>query len=370
MQFVNYNFSNYFMTDESYHRKKIAIFQKDLSIGGIQRSLLNLLTYIDLSYYDVDLFLFAEPELATRNDLKNINVHILKPLPYFNRVVPFEMLMKTYYYDLPKEKYDIAIDYNSYSNECALCVLQMNAARKIMWIHNDVETEYKNMPKYRILWHFFKSKFKYYDEFAAVSNGIVEPFAKKTGINENRISVIPNSINTALIFKKAKEKIDFDVDSNLVNFIFVGRFTHQKGIDLTLIEFSKALKKRQDIHLYLLGDGEELPKIKSMIKELNLSHYVTILHAVENPYPYMAKMDALILTSRHEGQGMVLWEAKALGLDIIFSHRLEKYNPELTGTYNIARAIIEEEHHVKVHDALDGYNLKIKNALYELIENN
>ena len=39
-------------------KRKIAIFQTDLLMGGIQRSLINLLNSINYSNYDVDLYLF------------------------------------------------------------------------------------------------------------------------------------------------------------------------------------------------------------------------------------------------------------------------------------------------------------------------
>lgn len=348
--------------------KKIAIFQRDMGIGGIQRSLLNMLTNMDLSCYEVDLFLFAEPEICDIDELQNVNLHILRPLFYLNRVVRFNVLKKMLTYDLPDKEYDLAIDFNSYSNECALCTLEVNAKKRIMWIHNDVEIEHRNSRKYRILWSCFKNKFKHYDEFVAVSHGIVEPFRKMTGIRDKKISVIPNAINTLQLIQKSREEIDFSVEPDITNFIFVGKFTHQKGIDILLDYFARAVEKRRDIHLYLLGSGPDALKINQQIENLNLGKFVTIIDAVDNPYPYMAQMDALILTSRHEGQGMVLWEAKALGLDLIFEKRLEKYNDDLKGSFDITDAIIKQKKHVKQLDSLDYYNLKIKNSLYDLFD--
>lgn len=348
--------------------KRIAIFQRDLGIGGIQRSLLNMLTNMDLSSYKVDLFLFAEPEICAPENLKNINVYILKPLFYLNRVVKINTLNEMFHYNLPDKKYDLAIDYNSYSNECAMCVHQINAKKRFMWIHNDIEIEYKNSSKYRILWHNFKAKYDWYDEFVAVSQGIVEPFRNKTGIFDKKITVIPNAVNTTDLIRKSREKINFAPEPDITNFIFVGRFTHQKGIDILLDYFARALEYRRDIHLYLLGSGPEELKIAAQIESQHMSEYVTIINAVDNPYPYMAKMDALMLTSRHEGQGIVLWEAKALGLDIIFEKRLEKYNETLSGTENIVDAIINQRKHEKRLDSLDYYNIGIKNSLYDLFD--
>ena len=348
--------------------KKIAIFQKDLSIGGIQRSLLNMLTNMDLSCYEVDLFLFAEPEICTVNELKNVNLHIIRPLFYLNRLIKFDVLRKMFLYDLPDKEYDLAIDFNSYSNECALCTLAVKAKKRIMWIHNDVEIEHKNSRKYRILWSMFKNKFRYYDEFVAVSKGIVDPFREMTDLYDTKITVIPNTINTHQLILKSREAVDFKVEPDITNFIFVGRFTHQKGIDILLDYFARAVEKRHDIHLYLLGSGPEGLKIAQQIENQKLNDYVTVIDAVENPYPYMAQMDALILTSRHEGQGMVLWEAKALGLDLIFEKHLEKYNEDLEGSVDIESAIINQKKHIKQLDSLDYYNLKIKQSLYELFD--
>ncbi len=348
--------------------KRIAIFQKDLSIGGIQRSLVNMLTNMDMSSYEVDLFLFAEPEICTVEDLQNVNIYILRPLFYLNRVINIDILRKMLRYDLPDKEYDLAIDFNSYSNECALCTFAVNAKKRIMWIHNDIAIEHKNSRKYRILWSAFKGKYKYYDEFVAVSQGIVEPFREMTGIKDKKITVIPNIINTHLLLMKSREKIDFRPEPDITNFIFVGRFTYQKGIDLLLDYFARAVEKRRDIHLYLLGSGPEGLKIAQQIQEQNLNEFVTVIDAVDNPYPYMAQMDALVLTSRHEGQGMVLWEAKALGLDLIFEKRLEKYNDGLPGKNDIEQAILKQTKHIKTPDTLDYYNLRIKNSLYELFD--
>ncbi len=348
--------------------KKIAIFQKDLGIGGIQRSLLNLLTNMDLTSYEVDLFLFDEPKICKAEDLKNINVYILRPLFYLNRLIKIDTLQKMFSYSLPDKEYDLAIDFNSYSNECALCAFAVNAKKRIMWIHNDVEIEYQNSKKYRVLWKHFKNKFKRYDEFVAVSKGIVEPFVYMTGLTDKKITVIPNTINTPELIRKSREPIDFKVEPDITNFIFVGRFTYQKGIDILLDYFARALEKRRDIHLYILGGGDQELKIAQQIQSQGTGDYVTIINAVENPYPYMAQMDALILTSRHEGQGMVLWEGRALGLDLIFEKHLEKYNDDLVGQTDITEAIVNQRKHTKQLDSLDYYNLKIKNSLYELFD--
>ena len=60
-----------------------------------------------------------------------------------------------------------------------------------------------------------------------------------------------------------------------------------------------------------------------------MNEFITLLGNQPNPFKYLKLMDGFVLTSRYEGQGMVLWEAKALGLEIFMSKNLEKYNDGL-----------------------------------------
>ena len=103
--------------------KKIAIFQTDLLVGGIQKSLLNFLNRFGGKDYLIDVYLFNEEKFYDVAKLpENIRFIYLKPFNYFNRLVYFDILRRFKKYDI-KEQYDIAIDFNSYSNECAIGAL-------------------------------------------------------------------------------------------------------------------------------------------------------------------------------------------------------------------------------------------------------
>ena len=78
-------------------------------------------------------------------------------------------------------------------------------------------------------------------------------------------------------------------------------------------------QSRTDFHFYLIGDGPGRAALEGQIRELGLEGFVTLLGNQTNPFCYMDKMDGFVLTSRYEGQGMVIWEAKALGLPLYIS---------------------------------------------------
>lgn len=348
--------------------KKIAIFQCDFNVGGIQKALLNILNDIDYSRCQVDVYVYDDRVFFDMPEHENLRVIFNKPYPFLNRLVYFELLRRIAPKPKTDEEYDVAIDFNSYRNECAVGALSVKAKKRVMWIHNDVEIKRRNERKYRILWHFFKAKLKYFDEFAAVSPGIIDGFRRVSGIYDKKISPIPNHINTAEIFEKAGAPVDFRVDEKNYNLCTMGRICHQKGFDILMNHMARVHEARPDIHLYLLGDGPDRPALETQIKRLGLEQTVTLLGNQPNPFPYVNMMDGFVLTSRYEGQGLVIWEAKALGLEIFITDNLEKYNPGIKGYRDISAALTLARRREKHPDDLHEYNASIAAGLAEVLE--
>ncbi|MGE4353366.1 MAG: glycosyltransferase [Oscillospiraceae bacterium] len=349
--------------------KSIAIFQCDLRVGGIQKALINILNEIDYSQCEVDLYLFDDKCFFDLPKHKNLNIIFLKPYFWLNRLVYFNILRRCTHIDLPDKAYDVAIDFNSYRNECAIGAIQTNAKKRVMWIHNDVEIKLRNEIKYRVLWHFFKSKLRYFDEFCAVSPGIIDGFRRVSGITDREITPIPNHVDTGEIFRKAEKPLPgFEVDPTRYNLCSVGRLCHQKGYDMLMAMLAEVKTRRDDLHFYLIGDGPEREKLEHQIKALGLCDMVTLLGNQANPFNYLERMDGFVLTSRYEGQGIVILEAKALGLQIFISPNLEKYNPGIPGTEDIPAALSSAQRREKIRDDLASYNTVIGESLSRVLE--
>lgn len=347
-------------------KKKIAIFQEDLGIGGIQRSLIGFLNQLDEKKYEVDLYLFKKgpfkellPSFVNVIQFKNPFLRVEKDLPYsiWKYFLHFSVL---------KKEYDYAIDYNGYSHSCSACIRRVKSKRKIIWIHNDLAIKYQNESKYRIIFHFSKTKFKEYNTFVFVSNGAKEGFEKLVS-PVSSYKIIPNYLDTNAILSQSLEDVSFDVDEEKHNFVFLGRLCYQKGVDLLLPEIKKLINERRDFHLYLIGDGPERKMLEEQTKALGISNYITFLGAKANPYPYLSKMNTFVCTSRYEGQGMVLLEAKCLGLDVIMSKHLEKYCEGIEGTTNLVDAMVHAKKKEKKIDKLVEYNNKIKKEINSLL---
>ena len=349
--------------------KKIAIFQADLKVGGIQRSLVNLLSSSILDEYHVDVFLFSRDVFYDISSFKeNIHIYFLNPFPYWFRCIPFSLIRRMKFYKQIKDQYDFAFDYDSYRQECAYCTTKMRRAKKILWIHNDIEKELQFNWKYRILYLFFRNKYKFYNEFIAVSQGVIKPFYKY-GNRKAKIRIIPNIINVKQILSDCQEKPEVLVDSTKINIVCVGRIYIQKGYDLLLNDFYAAYKLRKDLRCYIIGDGPDMDYFKKWIKRHGLEHIVFFLGNQKNPFAIMNQMDAFCLESRYEGQGMVLWEAKCLGLQLIFPKRLEKYNILLSGKEDIREALIKLVKKEKQYTYLEEYHDYIEKHYRELFLN-
>lgn len=346
----------------------------DMGVGGIQKSLLNLLKNLDYSDLSVDLYLFERENFWEAEFPPEVHVRYFERTSALNKYIPFDTAFGRISKDLtfPDDVYyDLAIDFNSYQPECAAAAIAVPAARRVEWVHNDIEIKLKNEWKYRVLHTFFKGKYKYFDGFVCVSKGIVEPFRRCAGeLSEDvSFSVISNYIDYEEICRKKTEAVtDLAVDLSCFNLVSVGRLCHQKGYDIMLGELKKASEKRDDLRLYIIGDGPDRKKLEQLSANLGLTDKVFFLGSKANPFSCMNLMDAFLSTSRYEGQPLNLVEAMAVGLPLICSENLEKYTDGLHGYKDVAAALVSAKKEEKAPDDLKKYNGKIledfKNLLH------
>lgn len=350
--------------------KRIAIFQSELAVGGIQKSLVNLLNSIDYDSFHVDLYLSHRDKFWNVSFPEKLNIHYLKHTPRLFSFLPFDFSKKFLRYDFSAvEEYDLAIDFNSYQVSCAVGALTVPAKRRVMWIHNDVLIKHQNEWKYRVLWYFFKDKFKYYDEFVPVSGALIEPFKALSGMEDRKFTVIENLINVQEIREKMLiEPEDLSLDTRCMNFVALGRLCHQKGYDIMLEAFEKACRKRADLRLYIIGDGPDQSEIEQQIQSLSLKEKVFLLGRKENPFCYMNRMDAFISTSRYEGQPLNIMEAMVIGLPLYCTKNLESYTEGLVGREDIVQALVDSVKEDKKPDSLEAYNKRILDNIAKLAQ--
>lgn len=336
--------------------KKIAIFQDDLGLGGIQKSLINLLNNLDLNKYEIDLYLFSNEQFFDVKLDKRINIIKKKAFFQGNKFIPFSLLRLIYKNEIEKE-YDVAIDFNSYKQETAFYASTVKAKKRYILIHNDIVIKRKNEWKYRILFALFKSKYKYFDSFVGVSRGALYSLNEVLKKPRKEGYILPNIIDTNEIKIKMHEATDIKVDDKYYNLVTMGRLCHQKGFDILIDLIAKV--KRKDLRLYIIGSGPDEAALKKRIAKHGLEDKIIMLGSLKNVFSVLRLMDGFILTSRYEGQGMVILEAKSVGLKIFIPKHLEKYNENIYGHRNLLKEIEKAKRAPKSFDALKSYNENI-----------
>ena len=356
--------------------KRIAFFQSDLGVGGIQKSIVNLLRNLDYSRYQVDLYLTDTRAFWDGSFPEQLRLVDVKPLPRIYSFLPFDFGKKRVEADPEYRKsfpagveYDLAVDFNSYQFSCAVGALTVPAKKRVMWIHNDVGIKLENEWKYRVLWHFFRGKFKYYDGFVPVSRALIEPFRKASSVGDKPFYVMPNLIDVGEIRRKMREESpDLELNESCLNIVALGRLCHQKGYDIMLDTFAKAHEKRPELRLYIIGDGPDRSKLETLARDLNVKDEVHFLGNQPNPFRYMARMDAFLTTSRYEGQGMNIMEAMAVGLPVYCPRHLEQYIDGLRGCDDLVAALAAAKKTEKQPDDLAAYNGAILESFKKLAE--
>ncbi len=105
--------------------------------------------------------------------------------------------------------------------------------------------------------------------------------------------------------------------------LFVGQLKQYKGVHVLLESIASLVQAGHDIMLDIVGTGPELPKLKSLVRSLELGRHVAFRGNVDDAdLPgFYANCKAFVLPSlnRREAFGIVLLEALAAGKAIIAS---------------------------------------------------
>lgn len=104
-------------------------------------------------------------------------------------------------------------------------------------------------------------------------------------------------------------------DNDKIHFLYLGRIMREKGIG-ELFEAAERLQREGvEFVLDLVGFFED--EYKNQVEHLQKEGIVRFYGFQENPKPYYAQADCVVLPSYHEGMSNVLLEAAATGRAII-----------------------------------------------------
>lgn len=181
--------------------------------------------------------------------------------------------------------------------------------------YGDVETSKRNW-RGRLAMNLFR---KWADVCIALSSDM-EREMLEAGFSRTQVVRMVNGVDTSKFFPSVNKEIDsrcFQLDGMPKILLYTGRLTNQKSLDTLLLAFSKAITKVQDLHLVIVGDGENRDMLERLSTDLGINRNVTFLRWVEDITPYLRGADIFVLPSLSEGISNSLLEAMASGLPSI-----------------------------------------------------
>ena len=152
------------------------------------------------------------------------------------------------------------------------------------------------------------------DVVVAQSNNTMENANKYYRLNKD-VKIIPLAFNRPLLKKISRKKLKLKDDKFYISTI--GRVIKRKGLD-TAIKAIASLKN-DDIIFLIMGDGPEKENLQKLVSDLKISKSVKFLGFVndEQKYSYLQNSDMFLMTSLHEGFGIVFMEAMYCGVPIV-----------------------------------------------------
>jgi glycosyltransferase involved in cell wall biosynthesis len=155
------------------------------------------------------------------------------------------------------------------------------------------------------------------DLVVAVSKGVAEDLLSCAGYRRQWIEVIPNPVVGHDLTELAAAEAEHPFfNSEIPVFVGVGRLVAEKDF-ATLLRAFQHLRQKRAARLALIGDGPLRQSLEHAAATLGVRENVAFLGFRMNPYPFIKRAAALVLSSRHEGFGNVLVEALALGTPVL-----------------------------------------------------
>lgn len=176
----------------------------------------------------------------------------------------------------------------------------------------------------------FSRQSRYY----AISNSVLRDWIVYSKCKDTRVTLIYNSIEdsffeSSLSHEKScsiRSELNISVNTNVI--LFVGRLMASKGIDTLYKAFLNVIKKGYDVHLICVGrlddceselDAEHIKNILRDVNQREISNRISFLGERTDVKDIMRCSNLLVHPARHEGFGLVLAEALAIGLPVVSS---------------------------------------------------
>lgn len=294
---------------------RLTLFIPSLNGGGAERVMVSLANGLSAKGLDVDLVLAREAGVYLTEVSRDVRIVDLGVRRTLETLWPLARYLR-------HERPATLISAMNYVNIIASWARRLSGAPCRL-----VLTEHANLSQLladsspAMAWglpRLMRSAYARADAIVAVSDGVADDLAAILRCNPRHIHTRHNPIETAALALKSTERLDHPwfAPGQPPVVIAAGRLSPEKDFP-TLIRAFSALRRRRPARLVILGEGGQRPALQALIDELGCGSDALLAGFQANPYKWMGRAAAFVLSSRWEGFGNVLVEAMACGTPVI-----------------------------------------------------
>lgn len=336
-------------------KKRIFINIHYLEIGGAERALLGLLSYLNPDKVDIDLFvnqhtgefmpLIPEwvnllPEISEYTCIERPITTIVKEghwgialrriwakykyKQYLNTLTVeqrqhdasiFQYVADAVEGALPSlahlGEYDLAISFLQPHN---IVLNKVKAKKKICWIHTDYSTIHVNHDLELPVWNAF-------DYVVSISDDCTRAFVQTFPELKDKIVLIENILSPLFVRRQADlDEVTAEMPDELgvVKILTIGRFSLPKKIEGIPHICAEMERLGVDFRWYVIGYGPDR-KIQEALDKYGMRHRMKLLGKKSNPYPYIKACDIYAQPSIYEGKSVTVREAQMLCKPVVIT---------------------------------------------------
>lgn len=191
------------------------------------------------------------------------------------------------------------------------------------------------------------------EKLVCVSHSVAEHCHTREGIPTRKLLVIPNGLElSAMATRESVCWSQLGLPENSRVLLFVGRLTEQKGIVEFMTRVAPELLKRLPAHhLVLMGDGEQVAQLRSLVGQAELATQVHLVGWQPRAVDWMRAAELLVLPTRYEGMPNVVLEAMAVAKPVV-SFGVDGLRELLGGEATSAAQIVQPLNWLALGDAI------------------
>lgn len=136
--------------------------------------------------------------------------------------------------------------------------------------------------KYKMIKAIEQSAFEKANAVSCICQGLKQDLIKR-GIPESKLYVTPNAVDIGNFQPLHQRDAELEQSLKLNRkkvLAFIGTFFKYEGLHYAVDAMKEIIKQRDDIHLLLVGAGNEMDNLQRQVKEQNLSESVTFVGRV------------------------------------------------------------------------------------------